>query len=119
MSNFSRLKTSSPLICLCVAISALTLLCSARADEQSSEEEESAIFVPTPTDVVEKMLELGNVTQDDLLYDLGCGDGRIVVAAAKKCGCKAVGYDISERKVRQSIENVKRHGLEKLVRIEQ
>ncbi len=82
-------------------------------------EEESAIFVPTPQDVVEKMLEVGKVTSGDLLFDLGCGDGRILVAAAKIHGCRAKGYDISERKVRQSKENVKRHGLEERVDIEQ
>ena len=48
------------------------------------------VFVPTPQDVVDKMLELANVQESDLLYDLGCGDGRIVVAAAKKYG-KAAG----------------------------
>ena len=91
-----------------------------RADQPAaSEEEEGAIFVPTPADVVDKMLEVAKVTNDDLLYDLGCGDGRIVVAAALKHGCRAVGYEIDDRKVRQSKENVRKHRLEKLVRIEQ
>ena len=53
-----------------------------------------SFFVPTPQDVVEKMLELANVRARGLVYDLGCGDGRIVVTAAKKYGCKAVGYEI-------------------------
>src|SRR5262249_29757467 len=52
-----------------------------------------ANFVPSPPDVVERMLELAQVKKTDLVVDLGCGDGRIVVAAAKKYGCKAVGYD--------------------------
>ena len=56
--------------------------------------EPQAVFVPTPQDVVEKMLELANVRARGLVYDLGCGDGRIVVTAAKKYGCKAVGYEI-------------------------
>jgi hypothetical protein len=51
-------------------------------------------FVPTPQDVVDRMLELAQVTKDDLVYDLGCGDGRIVATAAKTYGCKAVGFDI-------------------------
>lgn len=91
------------------------------ADEPTAivEEEEGPIHVPTPADVVDKMLEVAQVTKDDLLYDLGCGDGRIVVAAALKHGCRAVGYEIDDRKVRQSKENVKKHRLEKLVRIEQ
>ena len=77
------------------------------------------IYVPTPQEVVDKMLEIAKVTKDDLLYDLGCGDGRFVVTAAKKYGCKAVGYDISPRRVRESLENVKKNNVEHLVRIEQ
>jgi len=77
------------------------------------------LYVPTPQEVVDKMLELAKVTKDDLLYDLGCGDGRFVVTAAKRYGCKAVGYDISPRRVRESLENVKKNNVEHLVRIEQ
>jgi SAM-dependent methyltransferase len=77
------------------------------------------IFVPTPQPVVEKMLELAGVTKDDLLYDLGCGDGRIVVTAAKKVGCKAVGYDINPKRIKASLKNVKTNGVGHLVKIEQ
>lgn len=76
------------------------------------------IFVPTPQKVVDKMLELAEVKKDDLIYDLGCGDGRIVVTAAKKFGCKAVGYDISPKRVKESLENVKKNNVGNLVRIE-
>jgi hypothetical protein len=77
------------------------------------------VYVPTPQEVVDKMLELAKVTKDDLVYDLGCGDGRFVVTAAKKYGCKAVGYDISTRRVRESLENVEKNNVGHLVRIEQ
>jgi hypothetical protein len=77
------------------------------------------LYVPTPQEVVDKMLEMAKVTKDALVYDLGCGDGRFVVTAARKYGCKAVGYDISPRRVRESLENVKKNGLEHLVQIEQ
>jgi hypothetical protein len=77
------------------------------------------LYVPTPQKVVDKMLEMAKVTKDDLVYDLGCGDGRFVVTAAKRYGCRAVGYDISPRRVRESRQNVKKNGLEHLVRIEQ
>ncbi|GBD35093.1 Ribosomal protein L11 methyltransferase [bacterium HR36] len=77
------------------------------------------IFVPTPQPVVERMLELAKVTKNDVVYDLGCGDGRIVVTAAKKYGCKAVGFDIDPQRVKESLENVKKNGVEELVRIEQ
>jgi len=76
-------------------------------------------FVPTPREVVDKMLEMAKVTKDDILYDLGCGDGRIVVTAAKRFGCKAVGYDIDPRRVEESLENVKKNKVGDLVRIEQ
>lgn len=77
------------------------------------------IFVPTPQEAVDKMLELAKVTKDDLVYDLGCGDGRIVVTAATRYGCKAVGYDIDPKRVKESLENVEKNNVGHLVRIEQ
>lgn len=77
------------------------------------------IFVPTPMEVVEKMLEAAQIKKGDVLYDLGCGDGRIVVTAAKKYGIKAVGIDIDPQRVKESLENVKTNGVEKLVTIKQ
>lgn len=77
------------------------------------------VFIPTPQDIVEKMLELAAVQNNDVVYDLGCGDGRIVVAAAKRCGCRAVGCDIDPLRVRDARENVARNGLGHLVTIEQ
>ena len=65
------------------------------------------------------MLELAEVKKDDLLYDLGCGDGRIVVTAAKKYGCKAVGFDIDPQRIKESLENVEKNNVGDLVRIEQ
>jgi SAM-dependent methyltransferase len=77
------------------------------------------IFVPTPPEVVDKMLELAQVTKDDVVYDLGCGDGRIVVAAAKKYGCKAFGFDVDPERIQESKENVEKNGVGNLVTIEQ
>lgn len=77
------------------------------------------IFVPTPQIVVDKMLEMAKVTKDDLVYDLGCGDARIVVTAAKKYGCKAVGYDIDPQRVKESLENVEKNNVGHLVKIEE
>jgi precorrin-6B methylase 2 len=88
------------------------------ADEPTREAEDTAIHVPTPIDVVARMLVEARVNQDDVLYDLGCGDGRIVVEASKTYGCRAVGYDISVRKVAQSKENIDKHGLASLARAE-
>lgn len=81
--------------------------------------EPDVIYVPTPQPVVDKMLELAQVTKNDLVYDLGCGDGRIVVTAAKKYGCQAIGYDIARKRVKESLENVEKNNVGHLVRIEQ
>jgi len=77
------------------------------------------IYVATPQDMTERMLALAGVTESDLVYDLGCGDGRIVVTAAKQYGCRAVGYDIDPQRVQEARENVTRNGVAHLVRIEQ
>jgi SAM-dependent methyltransferase len=62
-------------------------------------------FVATPEEVVEKMLEVAKITKKDVVYDLGCGDGRIVCAAARKYGCKAVGIDIDPERIKDSEKN--------------
>jgi SAM-dependent methyltransferase len=78
-----------------------------------------APYIPTPQNVVEKMLELAEVQKDDLVYDLGCGDGRIVVTAAKRYGCRAVGFDNNSERVKESRESAKKNGVESLVTIQQ
>jgi tRNA G37 N-methylase Trm5 len=77
------------------------------------------IFVPTPNEVVDKMLELAEIKKGDVVYDLGCGDGRIVVAAAKKFGVKAIGFDIDPQRIKEANENVKANKVEDLVTIKQ
>lgn len=75
------------------------------------------IFVPTPQEIVEKMLELAKVKKGELHYDLGCGDGRIVVTSAKKYGARGVGIDIDPERVKESRENVRRNKVGHLVKI--
>lgn len=75
--------------------------------------------VPTPPHIVDLMLALADVKESDVVYDLGCGDGRIVVAAAEKYGCKAVGFDIDPACVREARANVANSNLEDLVTIEE
>ena len=77
------------------------------------------VYVPTPQSVVDKMLELAKMKKSDVVYDLGCGDGRIVVTAARKCRCRAVGFDIDPHRVAESQDNVRKNGLANLVRIEE
>ena len=75
-----------------------------------------APFVPTPQDVVDRMLELAGVTSDDVVYDLGCGDGRIVITAAQRFGARGVGVDIDPQRIADSNANAERAGVEHLVR---
>ena len=76
-------------------------------------------YVPTPENIVAKMLEVAGVKKDDVLYDLGCGDGRIVVTAAKRYKARAVGFDIDPVRVKEARANVKKNKVEHLVSIEQ
>ena len=73
-------------------------------------------FVPTPPEVVDEMLKMANLKPGDVLYDLGCGDGRIVIAAAKRYGVKALGIDIDPVRIKESNENAVAAGLEGKVR---
>jgi ubiquinone/menaquinone biosynthesis C-methylase UbiE len=68
-------------------------------------------YVPTPQEVVDEMLKLANVKAGDVLYDLGCGDGRIVITAAKKYGIRAIGIDINPERITEANENAKREGV--------
>jgi SAM-dependent methyltransferase len=76
-------------------------------------------YVPTPENVVAKMLEVAKVSKNDIVYDLGCGDGRIIVTAAKKLGARGFGFDVDPVRVKESRENAKKAGVEHLVTIEQ
>jgi SAM-dependent methyltransferase len=76
------------------------------------------IYVPTPYAVVDKMLEMADVRNGEIVYDLGCGDGRIPVAAAKKFGVKAFGWDINPERVQESLENVNKANVKNLVTIQ-
>src|SRR3954467_9046574 len=78
-----------------------------------------APYIPTPQDVVDRMLEVAQVTSNDTLFDLGCGDGRIVITAAKKYGAHAVGIDIDKDRISESKRNARAAGVASLVRFEQ
>jgi precorrin-6B methylase 2 len=78
------------------------------AESADQKREPDVIFVPTPPEVVDAMLKTANVTKDDVVYDLGCGDGRIPVAAARDFGARrAVGVDIDPQRIKEANENVK------------
>jgi len=77
--------------------------------------EPDVIYVPTPMDVVEGMLKMGEVKAGDVLYDLGSGDGRIPIAAAKQFGVRGVGIDIDPRRIAEANTNAKNAGVTNLV----
>jgi len=87
--------------------------------EPKGQREPDVIFVPTPHEVVDKMFELADVRPGEVVYDLGCGDGRIPVAAAKKYGVKAWGFDINPVRVKESLENVEKNNVKHLVTIKE
>jgi ubiquinone/menaquinone biosynthesis C-methylase UbiE len=76
-------------------------------------------FVPTPMAAVERMIAMADIKTGELVYDLGCGDGRIVVAAAQRYGVRAVGVDINPERVVESRANAVTAGVENLVSIRQ
>jgi SAM-dependent methyltransferase len=92
---------------------ALSALCLAAA--QLPSQQSLAPFVPTPQDVVERMLQMAEVTKNDVVYDLGCGDGRIVITAAQKYGARGVGVDLDPERIAESKANAEKAGVTKLV----
>ena len=97
-----------------IAALALGLLVHAAGAQQPD-----VIYVPTPPEVVDKMLEIAKVGKNDVLYDLGSGDGRIPVTAAKRFGIRAVGIDIDPQRIAEANENASRNGVAKLVTFKQ
>lgn len=77
----------------------------------------NAPFITSPDPIVEKMVEAAELTPDDVVYDLGCGDGRIVITAALRSGCRGIGFDIDPQRVAEARENVRKNGVEHLVEI--
>jgi ribosomal protein L11 methylase PrmA len=91
----------------------------AQAQKKGPSRGPDVIYVPTPQEVVEDMLRLANVRKGDVLYDLGSGDGRIAITAAKKYGIKATGIDIDPERIREAKENAKKAGVTDLVQFRQ
>ncbi|MEZ5293504.1 MAG: methyltransferase domain-containing protein [Vicinamibacterales bacterium] len=106
---------------LAVGLTALLVLPAppAAAQAGAATRRPDVIYVPTPQEVVDAMLLAAKVTKDDVVYDLGTGDGRIPVTAAKKYGARAVGIDIDPERIKDATENVQRNGVGDRVRIQQ
>lgn len=106
---------------LFVAAQLIALLAGApvAAQETKRAQTPDVIFVPTPYEVVEEMLRLAQVKKSDVLYDLGSGDGRIPVTAARKYGIRAIGIDIDPERIMEAKENARKNGVTGLVQFRQ
>jgi ribosomal protein L11 methylase PrmA len=89
------------------------------AQAQAPTRTPDVIYVPTPPEVVEAMLKVANVKAGDVVYDLGCGDGRIVVTAAQKYGARGIGIDIDPQRIKEANANVQKAGVGDRVKIMQ
>jgi SAM-dependent methyltransferase len=98
---------------------ALLLVTLAAAQDPQPKRTPDVPYVPTNNPVVEAMLKLANVTKNDIVYDLGCGDGRILVNAAKTFGAHGVGVDINPVRIEEANANAKKNGVESLVKFEE
>ena len=102
-----RLVWRSTLALALVSLAALAV----HAEEKKKDDldrKPDILFVPTPQEVVDKMLETAGVKKTDIVYDLGCGDGRIVITAARKYGCKAKGFDINTKRIEECTDALKK-----------
>jgi len=95
------------------------LFASGGALPQATTQAPDVIFVPTPQEVVDKMLALAKVGKADVLYDLGSGDGRIPVTAAKRFGIRAYGIDIDPQRIAEANDNARRNGVAHLAQFRQ
>jgi SAM-dependent methyltransferase len=89
----------------------LVALCTPWATLAAQERLPDVRFVPTPEEVVTEMLRMAKVTKDDVVYDLGCGDGRIVITAAKVFGARGIGIDMDQELIKESTQNAVRAGV--------
>jgi tRNA G37 N-methylase Trm5 len=94
-----------------IGLAGLSLLAGAALFAQSAPRTPDVPFVPTSQAMVVEMLKLANVTKDDTVYDLGCGDGRIVITAARQFGAHGVGVDINPERIREANENARKAGV--------
>ena len=99
--------------------SVVTLLISLASAQDKQVKPLDVPYVPTSNAVVEAMLKLAGVKKTDIVYDLGCGDGRIIITAAKQFGAHGVGVDINPERIQEARANAKQAGVENLVKFEE
>ena len=103
---------------VCSFASLVLLTSLAVAQTRQSKHQLDVPYVPTTEEAVKAMLKLAEVKSTDTVYDLGCGDGRIVIAAVKEYGAHGVGIDINPERIQEAEQNAKKAGVEKLVKFE-
>ena len=104
------------LVSVITASAALVLVGPALVAQRAERAKPDVIYIPTPQPVVDAMLELADVTQRDIVYDLGSGDGRIVITAATRFGARGVGIEIDPALVKKARENAAAAGVSDRVR---
>src|SRR6266567_4474203 len=110
------LRKSIPCSYLVIAVMSIA---AAAAQTAQPKRQPDVPYVPTTEEAVKAMLKLADVKKTDIVYDLGCGDGRIVIAAAKDFEARGVGIDINPVRIGEAKENAKKAGVESLVRFEE
>ena len=100
-----------------VVVAGLSSVTTVSAQTAAPSRRPDVIFVPTPEAVVEAMLQVANVTKNDVVYDLGCGDGRIPITAARKYGARGFCYDIDPQRIKEANENVAKNNVGNLVTV--
>ena len=104
----------------CLGLAGIIVSISVAAAQSSQPNRQPEVpYVPTTDEAVQAMLKLAEVKKTDIVYDLGCGDGRIVISAAKIYGARGVGIDIDPQRIREAKENAQKAGVENLVRFEE
>lgn len=118
MSNRREILRGAGALMLAGTAPTMLLLAPAAHARSESAPNLDVPYVPTPMPVVDAMLDLARVGKQDVLYDLGCGDGRIVVRAATRFGCKGVGVDLNPERVAEARDNAARSKVTGLTRFE-
>jgi SAM-dependent methyltransferase len=109
------MKAFATMLALAIGTATPAVCTAAQVEVPSQKRKLDVWYVPTPNEIVDRMLDVANVSPLDVVYDLGCGDGRIVIAAAKKYGTRGVGVDLDPARIREAQANARKAGVENLV----
>src|ERR1700681_3514133 len=109
--NRQMIRLLGPILTMVTLCGCVARVPSGKGGEPSAPVKLDVIFVATDLEIVNAMLALAGVTRDDVVYDLGCGDGRIVITAAKEFGARGVGVDLDPQRIREAQVNAVRAGV--------